>query len=229
MAASTSFYPTVHPSGAFSPLQDLIRAALREDSESSPDVMMDQDQLRFLGYANRVVEDVNRHPVFKDLLEQTKPTSGVTCSATAGDGEITIAPLSNGTTVQFLRNTPIRIRGAGAGGGDLITAILGDPDTGTIRIADAVDTTVTAAQVTTVYSTRIKRYTSITDIREIDDIVMIDGLKYMDALDDRSDGGVNSAQIRRTIYEQARNAWFQDLVGMTTGLEIDQDYRDWDV
>lgn len=216
-----SFNPADYPQGPFSPLQSLVRDALREMGESSPDVFIAMQQKRMLNYGNKVVNEVNKHPMFMDLLHNAwDPVSG--CSITAGTNLLNV-PTSAGLSLGAY--SPIKIVGAGSGGGDMITFALSGQN-GVYKLADEADTSVTSATVKPLYSTRIKPYTSITEVRAIDDHVMIEGIKYFYTGDDAS--GPFPVQIKTNAFYTRLNAWMVTLINgfgdLTMTLRDEDDF-----
>ena len=100
-------------SGQFSTLSELIDDALREMGESSPTVLKNLESERFLNYANRVVADINRHPSFLDVLDNTYDDQ--TGSISSGSNDLVVTS----GTVTFSTYTPVKIAGAGASNSDL--------------------------------------------------------------------------------------------------------------
>lgn len=207
--------------GQFSTLSELIDDALREMGEASPTVLKNLESERFLNYANRVVADINRHPSFLDVLDNSYDDQ--TGSITSGSNELVI---SSGT-VTFNTYTPVKIAGAGFGGSDLYSFILGAKTVsgstvaGTYRIGDSADTTVTNVAVTNPYKVRIKRYTAITDIRAVDDEVLLEGLKSYYTIDDTDTNNTGLISLRSGIYTNTLNNWIGSLTNIQGALTVE--------
>jgi hypothetical protein len=208
-------------SGQFSTLSELIDDALREMGEASPTVLKNLESERFLNYANRVVADINRHPSFLDVLDNTYDDQ--TGSITSGSNELII---SSGT-VTFSTYTPVMITGAGFGGSNLYSFILGAKTvggstvSGTYRIADTADTTVSNVVVSNPYKTRVKRYTAISDYRAIDDEVMLEGLKSYYAIDDTDTNNTGLISLRSGIYTNTLNNWIGSITNIQGALTVE--------
>ncbi len=207
--------------GQFSTLSELIADALREMGESSPTVLKNLEGERFLNYANRVVADINRHPSFLDVLDNSYDDQ--TGSITSGTNELIV---SSGT-VTFSTYTPVKITGAGHGGSDLYSFVLGAKTVsgstvaGTYRIADTADTTVSNVSVSNPYKTRIKRYTAIGNHRAIDDEVMIEGLKSYYSIDDTDTNNTGLITLRSGIYTNTLNNWIGSLTNIQGALTVE--------
>ena len=207
--------------GQFSTLSELIDDALREMGESSPTVLKNLEGERFLNYANRVVADINRHPSFLDVLDNSYADQ--TGSITSGTNELIV---SSGT-VTFSTYTPVKITGAGHGGSDLYSFVLGAKTVsgstvaGTYRIADTADTTVSNVSVSNPYKTRIKRYTAIGNHRAIDDEVMIEGLKSYYSIDDTDTNNTGLITLRSGIYTNTLNNWIGSLTNIQGALTVE--------
>lgn len=207
--------------GQFSTLSELIDDALREMGESSPTVLKNLEGERFLNYANRVVADTNRHPSFLDVLDNSYDDQ--TGSITSGTNELIV---SSGT-VTFSTYTPVKITGAGHGGSDLYSFVLGAKTVsgstvaGTYRIADTADTTVSNVSVSNPYKTRIKRYTAIGNHRAIDDEVMIEGLKSYYSIDDTDTNNTGLITLRSGIYTNTLNNWIGSLTNIQGALTVE--------
>jgi len=208
-------------SGQFSTLVELIDDALRELGESAPTVLRTLESERFLNYANRVVADINRHPSFLDVLDNTyDDQSG---SITINTNELII---SSGT-VTLSQYTPIKIVGAGASGSDLYSFVLGTKSVGgstvagTYKIADEADTTVASAVVANPYKTRIKRYTSTANWRAVDDEVMIEGLKNYYSIDDTDTNNTGLINLKSGIYTNTLNNWIGSITNIQGSLTVE--------
>ena len=208
-------------SGQFSTLSELIDDALREMGESSPTVLKNLESERFLNYANRVVADINRHPSFLDVLDNTYDDQ--TGSMVINSNDLVI---STGT-ITFNTYTPVRIAGAGASNSDLYTFVLG-PKTvggsavaGTYRLADTADTAVSNVVVSNPYKTRIKRYTAIANYRAVDDEVMIEGLKNYYAIDDTDTNNTGLISLKSGIYNNTLNNWIGSITNIQGALTVE--------
>ncbi len=207
--------------GQFSTLSELIDDALREMGEASPTVLKNLESERFLNYANRVVADINRHPSFLDVLDNSYDDQ--TGSITSGTNELII---SSGT-VTFSTYTPVKIAGAGHSGSDLYSFVLGSKTVsgstvaGTYRIADTADTTVSNVAVSNPYKTRIKRYTAISNHRAIDDEVLLEGLKSYYTIDDTDTNNTGLITLRSGIYTNTLNNWIGSLTNIQGALTVE--------
>lgn len=219
-----SLNPTDHGGGAFSPLLSLMRDALREMGETTPDVFLANSQKRMLNYANRVVMDVNGHPYFADMLRyRWQRTTG---AITAGTSLLTTA-----TQLTVPDQSPLVIEGAGPGGGDMLTLVYASPNieaqTKQLQLADTAHTNVTNAVVRSPYESRIRRYVAAADQRAIDDVVMTDGLKYYAALDDAASQSMGPGNVNlRVVYFQTLNNWMAQVAGLYGELYIQPIERD---
>lgn len=220
--ANTSWNPADHPSGSFSPIQSLIRDALREAGESFPDSILLQDSKRFLNYANRVLQNISQHPYYTAIV---RGKMGRAIGAmTAGDTLVTFA-----TTTPLLQplklGTPVLVTGAGSSGGDLISKVASIDDaglvSGQVRLFDEAETTVSAAVVRSPYESALKRYVNLTDIRAIDDMVMVSGLKYFLALDGITAAEGESIKGYSQLFFADAHSWLADMIGATMELEVE--------
>lgn len=208
-------------SGQFSTLSELIDDALREMGEASPTVLKNLESERFLNYANRVVADINRHPSFLDVLDNSYDDQ--TGSISSGSNELVV---SSGS-VTFSTYTPVKIAGAGASNSDLYSFVLGskvvggNTVAGTYRIADTADTTVSGVVVSNPYKTRIKRYTAITDHRAIDDEVLLEGLKSYYTIDDTDTNNTGLISLRSGIYTNTLNNWIGSITNIQGALTVE--------
>lgn len=180
-----SLNPATSPTGQFSRVGDLLRDALREMGDSNPEVVLTVDSRRYMNYANRVIFDVNSHPYFVDLMRNR--FDDMTCDMVAGQNVLTNVTVSS----SLLTNTPVRIVGAGPNGGDLYTTVVGSVSNG-IEVADPADSSVSDAPLVSPYKSRIGRVSNQTDIRPIDDLVFINGIKFYATMDDADNGPTNA-------------------------------------
>lgn len=202
--------PTNTPAGQFSPLSALISMALAELGESNPAVVVQLEGNRYLGYANRVVGDVNQHPYLMDIIQSAY--TDFTADFTAGDPKLTNVSLADGGITALYPGTPLKISGIGFNGGDLYTSI-GIADSRGISLQDAPLTSAIGAAVTSPYKAKVQRYLSREDIRPIDDQVIIDGIKHYTKVDDVDLGLTGAVNLYSTQYYQKLSIWLADLLG----------------
>ena len=221
--ANTSWNPADHPNGSFSPIQSLIRDALRDLGETAPDSILLNDSKRFLNYANRVLQNINRHPYYTAIV-RGKMARGVG-AITAGDTLLTLANSSSTLENPLKVGTPVLITGAGSSGGDLITKVVSVDDaglnSGQLRLFDEAETTVTDAVVRSPYESALKLYVNLTDIRAIEDMVMVSGLKYFMAVDGITAAEGESIKAYLPLFQSDANGWLADLVGLMFELEVE--------
>lgn len=216
---SVSLNPAATPAGSFSPLRELVRDALENMGESTPDTALALSSGRYLRMANRVVDYINRHPYLLKIIQDGQFTARVG-SMTAGS---TTLICSTGSTDPklFINGTPIVVAGAGYGGGDLYTTILEATDTSTFRLADSADTTVASVSVYSPYRSAIKRYVDLDETRAIPDSVMIAGIEAYDARKTLIDSRPNSVTVNEADFFAEVNAWLTNLLNLSFANMID--------
>lgn len=218
--------PSETPQGQFSPLLSLLRLALGDIGESSPDIALSMFQERLILCANRVVNDVNQHPLFFDIM--SKAFAPVTGTMTAGDNALALSgtlTARDGSNVAAI-GTPVQVVGAGSSAGDLFTTILYASSTTATETADAALASVVDTVVKSPYRLKLARYRSASETRAIDDLVLIEGVKYYYSLDDSILPGTK-AQVTSLRYTEELNKWLVGLLGYNGGMEIepsDPDY-----
>jgi hypothetical protein len=217
---------TTGGTGAFSSVELNIRAALRELGETSPETLIGQMERRLIAAVNKTVDQVNRHPAFLDLLDEQRqfdPVSGA--SMTTGSPLLTlVSPPSN-----LNKYAPVRVSGAGYAGGDLRSFVIGFPGTGVLKLADAAITSITDATVSPLYTARIPRAVALADTVQIDDHVLIEGIKYFWFIDETSPTSQLQSQKVSARFFQSLNEWAQGLASYHSALENDarQDVYDY--
>jgi len=210
-------------SGEFSRLDKLIEDAVNEAGEKNSAVLIAKYQNPLVNAANKVVDDVNRHPYFLQLLE-FQFDDGI-ASVTADDTTITILSGFGGIGPYV----PLRLQGVGYGSppGDIFTFTLTSWINGqsTLRVADAPHVTNANCVVRPLYRGRIARYIATTEFREIGDRVMIEGIKYFWAVDRDMVSRPPNVQKQRVQYYTELNTWLGQLRNVMGILEIDHDQR----
>lgn len=220
--SNPSFNPVDYPSGAFSPLLSLVRDALIDMGESTPDVMVALNSKRLTNCANRVINDVNRHPVFLDILkDQWTPITGT--SITAGTQVLTLPSTAETILAEF---TPVKVVGAGDGGGDLYSFVLKNNIANQVTLVDVAQSTVTSAETGPIHTSRLRLYSTTSEVRPVDDQTMIEGIKFYYTIDDRDLGSYQVA--KSTQYFDRLNTWMVSLQNYLGELVMEP--RDeWDV
>ncbi|NBT58677.1 hypothetical protein EBT16_07840 [bacterium] len=216
---SVSLNPAATPAGSFSSLRDLVRDALENMGESTPDTALALSSGKYIRMANRVVDFINRHPYFLAIVQDGQFTSRVG-SMTAGSAVLTCSTGSTDPKL-FINGTPIVVAGAGYGNGDLYTTILETTDTSTFRLADTADTTVASVSVYSPYSGAIKRYTGLDDTRAIPDSVIIAGIEAYDSRKSLIDSRPNSVTVNEADFFAEVNAWLTNLLNLTFANKMD--------
>lgn len=205
--AGTGFNPTATPSGEFSPLVDLMRDALMDSGETNPDLLIARENERLINAANRVINDINAHPYFYDIMRAAfDDITG--CAMTVASALLT---LPSSTTTVLYDYAPVKVAGAGSGGGDLYSFVLKRSET-ELRLADEADTTVSNATVSSPYRSRLRLYVSNTDIRAVDDQTMIEGIKSYYMMHDHD--SVQDKVMMTQAYFGRLNTWLANLQGL---------------
>ena len=197
--------------GQFSTIQTLQQMAIAETGESIPNVVLLQEPLRFLIYANKVVAEVNRHPYFRDLIaNRFEDTTG---SIIADSNELTMLDKA------IAEGTPLVVTGAAYGGGDLHTVALGYSGNTTF-LEDVAEVAVTNTPVKSPYKHNIPRYKTATDVRPINDMVMMAGIKYYFLFDDEDASTQSQIQLAQGYYYQELNQWMSGMIGGYSALYV---------
>jgi len=213
----------VNSSGEFSRLDALLIDAVNEIGEKNAAVVISKYSNHLINAANKVIDDVNRHPYFLQMLEYAFD-DGV-ASVTADSNKITI--VSGFSSVDPY--TPLRLKAVGYGTtpGDVITFTMDKWVSGqtTLRIADYPHLTKADCVVTMVYKGRISRYTASDDRKDISDRVIIEGIKYYWSADRDVVSRSSNVTKSRAHYFDALNTWLGQLRNVHGILEIDHDQR----
>lgn len=205
------------PSGAdgpFSTLENNLRAALREIGESSPDTMISQMGARLIACANAVVDEVNKHPAFLDLLDEDKQFDPVSNVVTVQDSPIITVP---SPPTQLNLYAPVFLSKGGYSNGPFVSFVAQVKASNQFRLADAAYANASDAVLSPLYTSRIRRFVTNADIRYIDDKVMIEGVKYFWSIDESSVIQPSTMQKLQARYYQTLNAWcagFANYQGM---------------
>ena len=231
--------------GDFSSSLILARMALQELGDSEASYFVSSQKQRFLNYLNRVVTDVNRHPLYLDLLDTAYEDQQGTMALDSQTLLITGSP-----TVTFNQYTPVKVAGAGtnkntfapfqigAGNssentptttGDLYSFILKQTTSGgnavanSWQLADVARNDVTDVVVSHPYKTRLPRYTDLDDdiYRPIDDEVMVLGVKSYFMKDDADTNNAGLITLAQTEYTLSINSWLGSLVNLQGNLTIE--------
>lgn len=212
--------------GTFSELQFLARNMLQELGDHEASYFQSSQATRFILYANKIVGDVNRHPMFLDLLDNAYDNQVGNISADSYELTLT----SSGTV--FSQYTPVKIVGAGFDNtdttvGDLYSFVIkqktdssGNAVANTYNLADTAFTTVSGAVVSHPYKTRIRRYTASTEYRAIDDEVMVAGLKMYFMNDDADTNNAGLITLNQSAYTNALNNWLGSITNIQGNLTV---------
>ena len=213
--------------GEFSSLEKLIEDAVNEFGEKNAAVLIAKYANPLRNAANKVVDDVNRHPYFLQLLEFQFP-----------DGMASV--VQDSTTINILSGfggvgpyTPLRLKSVGYGTptpGDVFTFTIDSWVNGQsqLLIADAPHVTKADCVIAPLYRGRISRYIADDDRKDIGDRVMIEGIKYYWAIDRDMTTRVANVNKQRAQYFTELNTWFGQLRNVLGILEIDHDARGMD-
>lgn len=212
---AVNFNPSEQASGENSTLNQLMKDALRDLGELTPDTYLTLYQKKLINYANKVINEINRHPIFLDILEDQFDDI-VGCSMTQGSNKIT---LPSSATTMLKRGAPFRITGCGFGGGTLTTFVLKDSDVANQLIAaDEAETTNAAATIKPVFTGRLRLYTGVNDTRAVDDQVMIEGIKHFYTADDTNDA--TRISTKATQFYDRLNAWLNSVTNYFGRLDM---------
>ena len=221
--------------GDFSGGRTLAEAAMRELGDAEASYFVTSQQNRFKAYLNRVVTDVNRHPMFLDLLDTAYDDQ--VGSMTNGSQVLTLV----GPTVTFNTYTPVRVAGAGyltevdgtpaTTQGDLYSFVVKqntDASGNTIAnswvLADECGSNSVANTVVAhPYKARIKRYSEIStdNFRAIDDEVMILGIKSYFMKDDSDTNNAGLITLAQNEYTTSINSWLGSIVNIQGSLTVE--------
>lgn len=211
-------YTETGATGPFSTLENNIRKALMDMGETSPDTMISQMSGRLIACANRVVDEVNKHPTLLDLLDDDQQFDDVTgCSMMADSAILTVPSVPSNLNLY----APVMVTKVGHAAGPMISFVLGFPDSGQVRLADSAETTDTTAVLSNLYKSRIRRFTATGDKRYIDDLTIIEGIKYYWGIDESSMLSPSAMQKLSGRYYQTLNAWMASLANYQGKLEND--------
>lgn len=207
---------TTGGTGPFSTLENNLRAALREIGETSPDTMISLMGARLIACANAVVDEVNRHPLFLDLLDEERQFDPVSGVSTTEDSPLVTIP---GAPTQINLYAPVFLSKGGYNGGPLISYVAEVKGDNVFRLADSAYETKTDAVLRPLYTSRIRRFVENADVRYIDDKVMIEGIKYYWGIDETSVVAPATVQKLQGRYYQTLNAWCASFANYHGALE----------
>lgn len=211
-------FTTSGAEGPFSTLENNIRAALRDMGETSPDTVISQMGPRLIGDANRIVDEVNKHPVLLDFLDTDKQFDPVSNCIVTKDSAIITVP---SPPTQLNLYAPVRLSKGGYANGPLISFIAEIKTDNQFRLADEAHEAASDAVLRPLFTSRIRRFVTNGDIRYIDDQVMIEGLKYYWGIDETSVIAPSTGQKLSGRYYLALNAWMASLANYQGVLEND--------
>jgi hypothetical protein len=211
--------------GAFSRLDKLIEDAVNEAGEKNAAVLIAKYQNHLVNAANKVVDDVNRHPYFLQLLEPGCQFDDGIASVVADSTDIQI--LSGFSGIGSYVPLVLWAVGYGTPPGPIYTFTLSGWTNGQskLRIADSPVVTKADTLITPVARGRKPLYSVMTDNRGIGDRVVIEGIKYYWALDREITTRPQNVQKCRAQYYTELNSWLGQLRNVHGILEIDHDQR----